>query len=76
MVFTDYRTWIQYTIHTSNTFPKKLAPISKNIIKEKPKCAICLTERTFVNEIENKYDLKSKAKVYPKFFTDQCYKRK
>ena len=28
-----------------------------------------------MTEIENKYDLESKVKVYPKFFTDWCYKR-
>ena len=56
--------------HTGNTFVKKLVPISKNIIKEKSKCAICLTERTFIHELEDKYDLKSKVKVYSKVFTD------
>ena len=29
-------------------FPKKLVPISKNTIKKKSKCAICLTERTLI----------------------------
>ena len=62
--------------HTGNMFPKKLVLISKNIIKGKSKRAICLTERTFIHEIEDKYDLGSKVKVYPKFFTDPCYKRK
>ena len=62
--------------HTGNTFPKKLVLISKNKIKGKSKCAICLTERTFIHEIEDKYDQENKIKVYPKFFTDQCYKRK
>ena len=60
--------------HTSNTFPNKLVPISKNIIKEKSKLAISLTERTFIYEIEDKYDQESKLKVYPKFFTDRCDK--
>ena len=41
-------------------FPKKLVPISKNIIKEKSKCATCLTERTFIHKIEDKYDQESK----------------
>ena len=41
---------------TDNTIPKKLVLISKNIIKEKSKYAICLTERTFIHEIEDKYD--------------------
>ena len=62
--------------HTGNTFPKKIVPISKKIIKEKSKCAIRLTERTFIHEIEDKYHQKNEIKVYPKFFTDQCYKRK
>ena len=50
--------------HTGNTFSKKIILISKNRIKGKSKCPICLTE------IENKFDLKSKVKVYPKFFPD------
>ena len=62
--------------HTRNTFPKKNQFQKKNIIKDKSKCAICLTEMTFIHEIEDKYDHESKVKVYPKFFTDQCYKRK
>ena len=40
--------------HTGNKFPKKLVLISKNKIKGKSKCAICLTERTFIHEIEGK----------------------
>ena len=58
-----------------HAFPKKLVPISKNIMKEKSRCAICLTERTFIHEIEDKYGLKSKVKAYTKFFTDRCYKK-
>ena len=54
--------------HTSNTFPKKLVLILKNKIKWKSKCAICLTERTFINEIE--YDLESELEIYLQFFTD------
>ena len=33
---------------TANTFPGNLVLISKNKIKGKSKCAICLTERTFM----------------------------
>ena len=43
--------------HIGNTFPKKLVLISKNKIKGKSKCAICLTERTFIHKIEGKYGL-------------------
>ena len=43
--------------HTSNTFPKKLVLISNNRIKGKSRCFICLTQRTFIDEIQ--YDLKS-----------------
>ena len=56
--------------HTGNTFPKKLVLISKNKIKGKSKCAICLTERTFIDEIEDKYDLESELEIYLQFFTD------
>ena len=45
--------------HAGNTFPKKLILISKNKIKGKSKCAICLTKRTFIHEIDGKYDLES-----------------
>ena len=37
--------------HTANTFPKKLVLISKNKIKGKSRCAICLTERSFIYHI-------------------------
>ena len=56
--------------HTGNTFPKKLILISKNEIKGKTKCVICLTERTFIYEIEGKYDLVSELEIYLQFFTD------
>ena len=56
--------------HTSNTFPKKLVLISKNKIKGKSKCTICLTERTFIDEIEDKYYLESESEIYLQFFID------
>ena len=56
--------------HTGNTFPKKLILISKNKIKGKSKCAICLTKRTFIHEIEGEYDLESELKIYFQFFVD------
>ena len=54
--------------HTSNTFPKKLILISKNNIKGKSRCAFCLTERSFIHEIE--YYIKSELEIYLQFFTD------
>ena len=54
--------------YTGNTFPKKLVLISKNKIKGKSKCAICLTERTFIDEIEG--DLERELEIYLQFFTD------
>ena len=56
--------------HTGNTFTKKLILISKNKIKGKPKCAICLTERTFIDEIEGEYDLESELEIDLQFFID------
>ena len=56
--------------HTGNTFPKKLILISKNKLKGKSKCAICLTKSTFIHEIESKYDLESELQIYLQFFTD------
>ena len=55
--------------HTGNT-GKKTVLISKNKIKVKPKCAICLTERTFIHEIEDKYGLEKELEIYLQFFTD------
>ena len=43
--------------------------ISENKIKEKSRCAICLTERTFIDETEGKYDLESELEIYLQFFT-------
>ena len=54
--------------HTANTFPKKSVLISKNKIKGKSRCTICLTERTFINEIQ--YDLENALEIYLQFFTD------
>ena len=54
--------------HTANIFPKKIVLISKNKIKGKSNCAICFTERTFIDEIE--YDLESALEIYLQFFTD------
>ena len=56
--------------HTGNTFPKKLILISKIKIKGKSKCAICLNERTFIDEIEGEYDLESELEIHLQFFTD------
>ena len=56
--------------YTGNTFPKESILISKNKIKGKSKCAICLTERTFTDEIEGEYDLESELEIYLQFFTD------
>ena len=49
--------------YTSNKFPKKIVLISNNKIKGKSKCAICLTERTFIHEIEDKYGLESELEI-------------
>ena len=58
--------------HTSNTFPKKLILISKNEIKGKSKCAICLTKITFIHEI--KYDLESELEIYLQFLLTDVIK--
>ena len=50
--------------------------ISKNKIKEKSKCVICLTQRTFIDKIEDKYDLESDLEIYLQFFVDCCCKNK
>ena len=54
--------------HTANTFRKKLVLISRNKIKGKSRCSICLTERSFIHEI--KYGLESALEIYLQFFTD------
>ena len=60
--------------HTANTFPKTLILISRNKIKGKSRCAICLTKRFFIDDI--KYDLKSALEIYLQFFTDWYYNNK
>ena len=57
-------------IYTANTFPKKLILISKNKIKGKSKCAIYLTKRTFIHEIEDNYGLEGELEIYLQFFID------
>ena len=56
--------------HKGDTFPKKLVLVSKNKIKGKSKCAIYLTERTFIDGIEDEYDLENELEVYRQIFTD------
>ena len=56
--------------HTGNTFPKKLILNSKNKIKGKSRCAIYLTKRTFIHEIDGKYDIETELEIYLQFFTD------
>ena len=51
-------------------FPKTLVLNLKNKTKEKSKYAICLTERTFIHVIEDKYGLESELEIYLQFFTD------
>ena len=58
----------KYNKHTCNTYLKKIILISKDKIKGKSKCAICLTERTFIDEIEA--DLERELGIYLQFFTD------
>ena len=70
IVFSNYKNMHIYCKkckkHTGNTFPKKLILITKNKMKAKSKCVICLTERTFIGEIEGEYDLE----IHLQFFTD------
>ena len=56
--------------HTYHACPKTLVLISKNKIKGKSKCAIFLTERTFIDKIEDEYDLESKLEISFQLFTD------
>ena len=39
-------------------------------MKGESNCFICLTERSFIYEIEDKHDLESELEVYFQFFTD------
>ena len=57
-------------IQVGNRLPKKLVLISKKKIKGKSKCAICLTEKAFIDEIEDKYDLDIELEFYLQFFTE------
>ena len=54
--------------HTSNAFLKKLVLISNNEIKGNSRCFICLTERSFIDEVQ--YDLESALEIYLQFFID------
>ena len=54
--------------YTGNTFPKKIILISKHKNKGKFRCAICLTKKTIINEIEG--DLEIGLEIYLQFFID------
>ena len=51
--------------------PKKIL-VSKNKIKGRSKCAVSLTKRTCIDEIEG--DLEIGLEIYLHFFTDWYYK--
>ena len=44
--------------------------VSRTIINEKSKCAICLTKRRFIHEIEGKYDLERELEIFSFLPTD------
>ena len=75
---TDYKACknIVKTVKNTNVtrFQKKLVRIWKNKTKEKWRWAICLTERTFIHKAEDKYDQKSKVRVYPSFLLTDVIK--
>ena len=50
-------------------FPKKFILILKNKIKGKSKCAIFLTESSFIHETEGKHCLESELEIYLQLFT-------
>ena len=54
--------------HPSKAFPKKLVLISNNKVKGKSRCFICLTEKSFIDEVQ--YDLEIALEMYLQFFTD------
>ena len=58
----------KYCKHTANTYPRKITLISKNKITGKSRCVVCLSKRSFIDDIE--YDLESSLEVYIQFFTD------
>ena len=60
IVFTNYKTciFIAQTVkqHTKYIYPKKMILMSEKKAKLKAKCAKCLTDRTFIDKINDKYD--------------------
>ena len=74
MVFSNYKNLHTYCKnckeHTGNSFPKKLILISRNKIKGKSKCGICLTKKTFIHKIEGKFNLERELEICLQSFTD------
>ena len=50
--------------HTEYTHPKILVLISNEKAKVKSQCAECLADRTFFDQINNKYDLEQLVKHF------------
>ena len=55
--------------HAESTHPKIIVLISNRKPKVKSKCAKCLTDRTFFDKINDKYDLEQLVKH---FFLYRC----
>ena len=51
-------------------FQKNQSRFQRVKSKEKPKSAICLNERTFIHENEDKYGLESELQFYLQILTD------
>ena len=60
-------------IYCKNCKKYTVTLILNNKIKGKSKWTICLTSRTFIDEMEEKYNLESELEVYVQFFVDWCY---
>ena len=66
-MLSNYNTWIfivNSKKHTECTHPKILVLISNKKAKVKSKCAECLADRTFFDQMKNKYDLEQLVKHF------------
>ena len=64
---TKYKTWIFIVKTAKNTLSVRIQKISLSIrqkAKAKPKCADCLTDRTFFDNINNEHDLEQLLKHF------------
>ena len=68
--FSNYKTCISIVKNVKNIQVIQFQKLNLDFKKKKSRCVICLTKRTFIDEIDGKYDIENELEIYLKFLAD------